>query len=868
MAIHLKAVRILFFAVIIRSISYGENPGASQVENDTQKVKLSDSSIEPHLVSGKTMEFPTVLLKKGVTGKITAQLDIDTVGVVEKCTILKGLHPLIDSIACKSIAASVYSPAYENGHAVPSTVNMQIEFDPDTIVMNYKGVIPDFDGFVLDNETKTPIKGALVNIQYKDSSSDTSLSIGFDTYLTLIGKNKKQTYHNGILSTTTDSTGHFSFRFLPAGVVAVSVSANHFEIAQFHEQINCGIKRYVNYYLNMLKNNTDSIYNITVTGKRRSHSETIDIEKEFKASGMTHYLNKILLTKSTINQVPEAGSAMLVRSGSPYDNRYLIAGVPLLSPYHFGGYPYVEVDGVMLSALKDVTITTDQIAGRFPDVSGVLIEASPGIVHTVNSKSPNRPELNIDYNTIGQDFLLSVSDKSANGLQLGYSRGETFTLKWLKKVNYLPDTANINIGTPLKYGNFTLNGKYTIKNVCSELFSWLAYDKYQSQSGQDKTMPWGMAGIKIHPVNNNRYLITTGGSHQYFTDGKRVGYNSFQKKVELTNYVVSLYLDSIVSSLFTVNITGTAGYDQWDGKVDQRDIHGLDTLFHASGKEISGNLRTEVSRQIGSVELVSNLLLSGVLYNSEMVANADLGLSAKWQNDNFSAECNIGQITSRPDIRGLPDQKLREERCRTYLLSLPVSFKTNDLLKIGFQPYARYQDKTPVMEPLYGVWDGSRFSSLTSYGADCDLLLKPLQWLDLSTAVSLAKAYRGKKTDSIYEWNIPLSVRGQLHTVFANERLHFFINGAWSKGLPYYDFNEGKYKPLPNYKRIDLKAEYRSKIFDHRFIKRFDVYFIYNNMLDIDNVRTYFWTQTMEKHPVYLNIPQTFEVGARLGFRL
>lgn len=846
--------------------SQGQNRSTQAVANSKNEVMAAGFSAEPQLLSGGAIEFPTLLLKKGLRGTISAEVDIDNNGKVERCLIKEGIHPFLDSIIRESMITSVYSPAYEMGRSVPSTVTLQMNFDPDSVIVKNSNSVPELEGTIFDKDAKSPIGGVLVNLQYEDTTSDSELSIGFNRYIEKIGQLPGQKYRKGILSVVTDSSGHFSFRLLPSGTAGISVLAQHYTIAQFREQTQTGYRRAVRYYLEPFKEYTDTSYNITVYGKTTSQSEVVDVEKQQHASGLTHYLSKILLTKATIRQVPEAASAMLIRSGSPYDNRYLIAGVPFLSPYHFGGYPYADMDGMMLSTLNKVDVTIDRIAGRFPDASGALIEASPGVYRPAGTKLKKRPELAVDFSTIGQDLLLSMANRSEDFLQIGYTRGDQYSLKWLKSFNGVPE--DVGIGSPTGFGNFTATGELTVKNVQSDLFAWFAYDSYGSRTNPGVTIPWGMASVSLHPPNKENYIITTGGSHQYFVDGKRVGNNSFLKKVYLTNGVISMKLDSLKNEYTHIALKSNVSYQEWNGTVEQRDNFGIDTSISASGKEISCNLQSTISKQIGPLELSTNILLSGVLYENDADLIADGGVSLQWVNDHFETGLNFGRVTSHPDIRGLPDTQYRKEKYHTYLLSSPVSFRNSDYIKIGIQPYMRYQDKSPQIDPLYGTWERALASSVTSLGVDCDLTVQPFKWIEVNGVVNFAQGYRGEDYNSVYEWNIPLTVRGRLHFIFCEKMLHLYIDGITSNGLPYYDFNEKKYLSLPDYSRLDLNLQYRSKMLEHRYLTRYDAYFIVSNILDCYNVRGFYWDNTMRKYPISLNGPMYVEVGIRLGFRL
>lgn len=862
-----KAVFLTVFMLFQSIMSQVSQPGQS-ITDGKNEIIATGANNEPRLLSGGAIAFPTVLLKKGVFGTISAQADIDSKGKVERCTIKEGLDPLLDSIVCKSIIASVYSPAYEMGQAIPSTIVLQMDFDPDSVIKENNSV-PQLEGVVLDKDSKAPLRGAVVNMQYQDSLSDPELSIGFNRYIELIGHHSGQKYSRGILSTITDSSGHFSFRLLPDGIVEISVLAEHYTLTQFRENVQTGYRKEVRYFLEPHKVYTDTSLNITVYGKNAMQSEVVDIEKQQQASGMTHYLSKILLTKATIRQVPEGASAMLVRSGTPYDNRYLIAGVPFLSPYHFGGYPYADMDGLMLSTLNKVNVTIDRIAGRFPDVSGALIEANPGVYRPANTKIKRKPELAIDFSTMGQDFLLSVANKKDDFLQLGFTRGESFSLTYLDKGSGFLDTAGISIGKPTAFGNVTATARLTTKNVQSELFSWFAYDYYLPKKGSDEVfIPWGMTSIRFHPTDKENYAIVAGGAHQYSVDGIRVAKNSFLKEVYITNGVLSFKLDSLSNKYFQIVFNSDLSYQEYDGTLKQRDRSGIDTAIKVSGKEISGNLNSTICKQAGPLQLNTNILLSGVLYENDPDVIIDGGISLAWKNDNFETELNLGRITTRPDIRGLPDSQYRKETYHTYLLSIPVSYRSNDLIKIGLQPYMRYDDRAPQMDPLYGIWEKSRASQVTSRGADCDLTIQPTNWIEVNGAVNIVQAHRGENQDSVYEWNDPLTLRGRVHLSFLNKMIHLYINGIRSEGLSYYDFKEKKYLSLPDYKRLDLDLQYRSKALDHSFFTRYDAYILANNVLGNYNVRGYYWNSELKKYSLYLSGPMSLEVGVKLGFRL
>jgi TonB family protein len=824
---------------------------------------------EPHLLSAKTIEYPAILLKKRIRGTITIEVEISEKGIVEKCTIKDHLHPMLDSIVQAIIKNSPFSPAYDRGTPVPSTIQLQIPFDPDSMLTQSEYTMSELSGIVYDQDSKRPLIGAIVNLQFTDTVSDTALMGHFNEYLGMIGEVPGQQLKSGIMSIKTDSLGYFAFRLLPNGIVDIAILAKGFSIKHFTEKIQTSTSKVVHYYIDPYSEEIDSVYEITVYGKDTLGREEINIEKQQYASGLTHYLNRIILTKAMIHQVPEAGSALLVRSGSPYDNCYLVAGVPLPSPFHFGGYPYADIDGIMLSAIDNVNVIVDRIAGVFPNVSGALIQADPGIYRPAPKKLKRRTEVSVDFSTLSQDFLISFPLRKQDYLQLGVTRSEDFSLKWLKKSYDIHPDAGIGIAAPVTFGNTTLTGKMLLGKIQTEYFSWFAFDIYEPSSELESSLyPWGMASVKLYPVNHKNFTITTGGGHQYFADGMRVGINSFLKTSELTNSIITVNYDSIKNNIVTINLSGAVQYQQWKGEVKQRDHSGYDTSVSEEGKEGSFSCKSTVSKRLGQFELGSNVLLTGVSDGNKPELLLDVGLSLLRESELFDIEFNIGKITSRPDIRGLPDSVFRKKRLDTYISSLLLKVKCNKIAKVGVQPYLRYQENAPQLDPLLKTWNPSRSTPLKAAGIDCDMEFKPLNCLELSGAINVSNAYRDKESKSTYEWNIPFSTRGRANFIFFHKLCYFYLEGWSSKGLPYYDFETNRYRRLPDYKRVDFSLQYRSPILKNRYFSRYDVYFHVRNILSKYNVRTYYWDRTMTKNPIQLSGPIYTEIGARLALRL
>ena len=659
-------------------------------------VTAAGFSSEPKLVSEGVVDLPLrLLLKRGVDGTVEVDVDIDKKGVVERCVVRKSVDPLLDSLVCASMMRSTFSPAFSDGRAVGSTVAMSFTFDPASVVRNCADATPEIHGVVVEKGTSLPVKSARVNLEVIDSLRDRDVTLPMSRYLQIIGRVPGQSEKNGILSTSTDSLGRFAFQLLPACPVRMAIIASRYEIAHATLDVGRGVTKRVTCRLEPIEK--DTTIEIVVYGTPL-HKRRIDIEEEQMATGLTHYLSDVLQTKAEIRAVPESKSMMMVRAGSPFDNRYSICGVPFLAPFHFGGHAYADIDGMMISALSEIDLTVDGIAGKQIDASGFRVDAQPGIYRPANRKLLSRPDLSVDFNTIGQDFLLSLARKKTDDcLQLGFTRAEKGTLQFFSAWYKLQEN---QFGSPDGYGNVTLTGAGTLKSLHFDSFSWFALDRYKTRHGNG-TIPWGMAGLTMRSDKKSVPVIRAGGSRQYFASGKRAGCDLFRKFITLSNGSVSLTFDSLRAGGLDVSLDLQTEYSQWNGFVEGTFQSITDSLKNystgrmeyiridsvekgingADGKESSLQVHGFIGTTFGRVTVGIDLLCAGLLYRKEPDLIGDAGVSILWSEGNLQAGLYGGRVTSRPDIRGLPDSLYRRKHLSIYLFSLPF-FQTLALLPV------------------------------------------------------------------------------------------------------------------------------------------------------------------------------------------
>lgn len=180
--------------------------------------------------------------------------------------------------------------------------------------------------------------------------------------------------------------------------------------------------------------------------------------------------------------------------------------------------------------------------------------------------------------------------------------------------------------------------------------------------------------------------------------------------------------------------------------------------------------------------------------------------------------------------------------------------------------------RKPQLDPVNMVWNQTRSSSVVAGGADVSCRLMPLQWAEITAALNVAESRRKSDTDNNldYEWNLPWTIRSSLHLKTIDSKVHLYINYIRTKGLPYYDFYEKEYKPLPIYSLMDLNFQITMQVPRQRYVNKLDCYFELKNLFNFFgsyNVRDYYWDAKGIRQAVYFGSARV-DMGMRFGVKL
>ena len=121
--------------VAVERFVIGETPGsgpffAGTPGGDENAVDLSLVDELPMLLSGPVLVYPELLRQAGLQGRVVLEAVIDTVGRVERGSIVvvEAAHPAFVAPAQQSLLKSLFRPARVRGHAVRVRIRVPIDF--------------------------------------------------------------------------------------------------------------------------------------------------------------------------------------------------------------------------------------------------------------------------------------------------------------------------------------------------------------------------------------------------------------------------------------------------------------------------------------------------------------------------------------------------------------------------------------------------------------------------------------------------------------------------------------------------------------------------------------------------------------------
>ncbi len=392
-------------------------------------------------------DYPEKIYKQGIEGVVLLELLVNDSGVVDSVSIIKGIHPELDSSAIRAARRFSFIPAVAGGETVPVLIQYEYRFELKEVVREIDEQV-NFRGTLIERGTKKPISDAMVVITFIDTLSDTTLPVPFSVYLQRLGTIEGQYLEEDRLVTITDSSGNFRFFSLPACTILVSAPLPGYEELDERELITPREEISVNYYIRRV---SYSDYEVVVryrAEEKEVSRRQITLTEVKRVPGLGGDAVKVVQAMPGVAR-PIFGSGGIVVRGAPtWDSQFYLDGIPLPRLYHIGGLKSVYN--------SDALAAVDFYPGGFNTRYGNGIA---GVVEiTGRSAKTDRWHGNVDLSVLDGSFL--VEGPVTDNLSIMGSARRSFIgdiLGWYAE--------NSDMDLPFSiapfYWDYTLRGDYT-----------------------------------------------------------------------------------------------------------------------------------------------------------------------------------------------------------------------------------------------------------------------------------------------------------------------------------------------------------------------------------------------------------------------
>lgn len=348
---------------------------------------------EPVLIKSVKINYPLSVKKLGITGTVSLQILLDESGTVESVSVISGLHPDLDSQIVKALYSYIFTPAIADDKPVPVIISYEHIVTLADLAVDIK---PDVNlkGIVFERGSRHPVADAQVIVSFTDTLSDTSVTLPFSLYLQYIGTFSGQEFLDGTLSTWTDSSGHFYFKSLPAGLACIKVIGSGYEEFQTNLFISGNQQKEV--VLRVDKQSFDQ-NEIVVYGRKEDREiskRSISADEINKVAGFSGDAIKVVQAFPGVARASFGLGAIGIRGAPTWDSRFFLDGIPIPQLYHFGGIKSVYNS----DALSSVDLYPGGFGARFGNsIAGVI---------SINSRDAERERVKGFADVNLMDFTL------------------------------------------------------------------------------------------------------------------------------------------------------------------------------------------------------------------------------------------------------------------------------------------------------------------------------------------------------------------------------------------------------------------------------------------------------------------------------
>ena len=516
---------------------------------------------EPELVRFVQAQYPAEQAKQGVEGTVALNILVNESGLVDSVAVANGVSPQLDSAAKAAALKFVFSPGLAHHKPVAVTLRFQYHFALRQILDSIQA-FENLVGLIREEQTHKPLSGVVIEVSLLDSLCETDPAVPIRSYLDKIGTFHGQHLENGRLITETDSLGRFSFKSIPSCKVLMRMGRLGFRTRCDSVVIRCGEVTKTTYWLEESPGAQNEIVAYGHLTQKK-----IDVAKEEKIYGRTDDLNNLLTTQSGVASAPNAPSLLLVNGDGPYDNCFMLRGIPIFIPSHFAGVSYFDRSIFSIGTPLDIELLTTGISGLYSGGSGSVLRIDPGIIHDPIHVA--RPELLINYGTLGADLTLSVPMRRGEDLyQISYRPSDKYALWFLNEYKIVDNNLPAGYSAPSTYTDVQFLGSQKVFGARMRQLVWLSEDVYaDSALDRQKEIPWGICIVSLDslPVPWCRSLAVGGALQHWFESESGVA--AYSKDVERKSMALSADGPAFFAGSGRVTTSLLMQYVPWTGHV-------------------------------------------------------------------------------------------------------------------------------------------------------------------------------------------------------------------------------------------------------------------------------------------------------------
>jgi TonB family protein len=309
---------------------------AAQPASAPADTVLAAPDVEPELLFFAEADYPPDALRAGREGTVLLEMLVTVTGAVDSVLVAESPDPDLAAAAVDAARRCTFSPAMAAGAPVPVWLQFAYTF---SVAEQARAIDPrvNLQGRLKEMGTRQPIADAMVVASFPRPDT-TGLAVPWDAYLERVGGFAGQYREGDRLVTFTDSTGVFTFRALPAGLVDLTFPNAGYEPLQVSETVRPGELIEGTFRLRRSRYHE---YEIVVYGREEetevTRSSLSVAEVELLPGFGGDVIKSVQALPGVARPTMDNPGAVVVRGSGNYDTRFFIDGIDMPLLFHFGG---------------------------------------------------------------------------------------------------------------------------------------------------------------------------------------------------------------------------------------------------------------------------------------------------------------------------------------------------------------------------------------------------------------------------------------------------------------------------------------------------------------------------------------------------